>query len=160
MTNPNHTPEEIANVITYNPTTGDLMWKERDVSFFNSQGQCRTWNTQYANRRAGSAEHNTVRYGNRNYKGYTLAWVLYYGEWPERSVKQRDGNILNNKIDNLYVPEGEVDRTPQETDHPDIKYHPDRQLFRAVYKDKITLGYFKSYEKAEQAWILQDECYV
>ena len=160
MTNANHPVEELRERIVYNPATGTLTWKERPPELFYNLGSWKTWNGQFANKRAGDRQSNVVRYKDRNYRGYNLAWALYYGEHPTRAVLHRDGDKWNNKIDNLYLADEVVDTKPRPTDHPDITYHPSRELYRAVYRGNIALGYFKSYEKAEQAWNVQDDCYV
>lgn len=37
------------------------------------------------------------------YRAHRLAWLLYFGAWPEGDIDHIDGNKLNNRLSNLRV---------------------------------------------------------
>lgn len=42
-----------------------------------------------------------IRIDNVGYPAQDIAWLLYYGEWPENTVDHRDLDKTNNRINNL-----------------------------------------------------------
>jgi len=42
-----------------------------------------------------------VSFKSRPYKAHRIAWLIYYGEWPEEDIDHIDRNKLNNSIANL-----------------------------------------------------------
>lgn len=87
-----HTVDEIRNAFAYDPGTGILRWKIKKGNRFPGM-------------EAGSVKDGrvVVRLDRRGYGVSILAWVITYGEWPDRLVDHRDRNSLNNALSNLRL---------------------------------------------------------
>ncbi|RYE92068.1 MAG: HNH endonuclease, partial [Oxalobacteraceae bacterium] len=105
MARPRTTPlPSIASLraqFAYNPFTGELVHKPR-----KGEGHYVTrFNRQYAGRVAGTVMNQgylfVAPHNSNQMLGHRVAWAIHYGEWPEIEVDHRDGNKLNNAIDNL-----------------------------------------------------------
>ena len=103
-------PSVLRQLIDYDPETGALFWRVRDVSFFTdgkkSAVHCmRVWNTKYAGKPALKYKNNTGYFTglifNRKYLAHRVAWAIYSGAWPEKDIDHINGNTLDNRIENL-----------------------------------------------------------
>ena len=93
----------------YNPDTGDLIWKKRPRSHFNSTGGMRSFNARFPNEIAGfflrSKKHNiiyrNIRLKGKSYLIHRVIWMLVYGKFPESQIDHINRNGLDNRILNL-----------------------------------------------------------
>ncbi len=46
------TQETVRELLDYDPDTGLLTWKERDVKWFKNEHASKVWNAKYANKEA------------------------------------------------------------------------------------------------------------
>ena len=84
-------PGKIRELFDYDPHTGILRWRVSKA------------------RRIHTGDIAGVPSGNRlnvmidycNYKVHHLCWAYFYGVWPTSELDHKDGNGLNNSIDNL-----------------------------------------------------------
>lgn len=106
------TPEELRQLLHYEPDTGKLFWKERPISLFkqdiDAPGRQRTaqkiWNTRYAGKEAFTAKSRGYHYGalfNRCVFAHRVIWAIHTGQWPEEDVDHINGNPADNRITNL-----------------------------------------------------------
>lgn len=92
------THSEVSELLEYAPETGALTWKPRVKG--------RGWN-----RAQGGATHVsdqgyiTLNIKGRVYRGHRLAWLLYYGEWPDGNIDHINRVRSDNRISNLRVVE-------------------------------------------------------
>ena len=84
--------EDIATYLTYNPSTGDITWK--------------TGNGRRAI--AGNVAGYIDAYGyiciglkGKYYKAHRIAWLLFYGRWPEDQIDHKNQDKRDNRITNL-----------------------------------------------------------
>ena len=85
------TYEEVAELLDYNPDTGELRWKE-------SRGCIKAGDIAGCTKPNGQV---VVRINNHLYRAHRLAWLLYYQRWPKNQIDHIDHNPSNNKLNNI-----------------------------------------------------------
>lgn len=89
--------------------TGELTWKFRPRSHFETDFAYNTINPRQLGRVAGSISKNgywTVGVRGLGEKKkilyrHRIVYAMYHGVWPDKTVDHHDGNILNNCVSNL-----------------------------------------------------------
>lgn len=98
------TAEYVRSALDYDPETGIFLWRWReDVS--------KQVNAQRAGNVAGCVWHVRKEYSpyriiclhGKHCPAHRLAWLIAYGEWPERAIDHIDGDGLNNRLANLRL---------------------------------------------------------
>lgn len=103
------TQELLKELLHYDPETGVFTWKERDIKYFRSLASCKTWNSRFANKVAGSRricgssgkEYIDIHIIYRLYASHRLAYLYMTGNFPEDQIDHDDGNGTNNVFSNL-----------------------------------------------------------
>ena len=85
-------------VLAYCPDTGSFTWKQTVSSRAKSGSPAGTWLTLQNGR-----DYLSITFAGRKLSAAQVAWLLYYGEWPDRSVFYIDGNTRNLRISNLKL---------------------------------------------------------
>lgn len=97
--------ETLRGMLSYDPETGALTWKKRDISLFPDLRSCNSWNSRYAGTITGQKldewGYQDVSIFSVKYKAHRVCWAIFYGEWPSMDIdhKNRDGS--DNRINNL-----------------------------------------------------------
>lgn len=117
----------LQTLLRIDPTTGALMWAEREAYWFtdrvhgdrvSSAQEQADWfnghraNTQAVHRKPSSPDRS--RYGavlGVNVLASVAAYAMYHGKWPIGRVWHRDGDAENNREDNLIDDTVQVERT-------------------------------------------------
>lgn len=87
--------ERLREVLDYDPETGVFTWKFRPEAR-------KEWNTRYAGKEAGSvSRYLNIRIGTITHQAHRLAWLHVYGIWPKDQIDHKDGDKLNNRLENL-----------------------------------------------------------
>ena len=96
---------QVSALLKYDSETGELFWKERPRSMFASDHQFNWWKSKNLGKIAGSPNHGYVRVqiGRKKLGAHRLAWIVYYGEWPNGEIDHIDGDPSNNRIVNLRL---------------------------------------------------------
>lgn len=108
--------EKLKNIIHYEPETGKLYWKPRDMDMFsytkNPTAVYNGWCSKYLGNEIGSINGDgyvllEIRgrgIKKRNsFKAHRVAWALHYGEWPNGHIDHINGIRNDNRITNLRV---------------------------------------------------------
>lgn len=105
------TPEQLRQLLDYNPETGKLFWKARPVEMFAKRGKqsretgATAWNNRWAGKEAFTANGT---YGYKvgavnfvNTSAHRVIWALHFGEWPKEQIDHINGVKDDNRIVNL-----------------------------------------------------------
>jgi hypothetical protein len=165
------TPEQLRQLLRYEPETGKLFWRQRTPEMFTenwkwtADAQCRRWNTRYAGREAFTAVDA------RGYKigaifcvslsAHRVAWALHCGAWPEDQVDHANGVRTDNRWANLRAADiFQNNRNVRSAAGSSSKYlgvcwESRRNRWRSVIKiarKQIHLGTFKLEDDAARAY--------
>lgn len=91
------TRQRLCEVLDYDPATGVFTWREK-------RGNC---SEGYEAGCVEESGYRRIRIDRVPYYAHRLAWLYVHGGSPRR-VHHRDGDKLNNRIDNLYEYKGAV----------------------------------------------------
>lgn len=99
------TYEIVRELLDYDPETGALTWRPRDRKWFKSDRSWKAWGTYLSGKPAfTSVNADGYRQGKILYAAYhahRIAWLHYYGSWPNDQIDHIDGDRANNRISNL-----------------------------------------------------------
>lgn len=99
------TPEQLRELLRYEPETGKLYWKPRPAELFKDKRSHGAWNARYAGKEAFTAISNQGyrcgRVFDRKHQAHRVSWAVHYGEWPRAEIDHVDNDRRNNRIGNL-----------------------------------------------------------
>jgi hypothetical protein len=97
--NPMKEHEIAKELLDYDSTTGNLIWKSRNDNQFNSRfgGKIAGFKTVVGYWAVGI----NLGDGTKVYQAHRLVWLHQKGVWPKHQVDHLDRDKLNNRIENL-----------------------------------------------------------
>lgn len=88
--------DDVANLLKYNPKTGNLIWLYRSNS--------PQWNAKFGGCRAGYQHgqgYIALGINNKLYLAHRIAWLLTHKEWPSEIIDHVNGCRHDNRLTNL-----------------------------------------------------------
>ena len=106
------TAEIARELLTYNPDTGKLFWKERPLKYFKNQNPnyAKRWNNRWVGkealtsinrRKSGQIARLRGGFFGKKYCTHRIVWLIYYGEWPKNQIDHINQDPTDNRIENL-----------------------------------------------------------
>ena len=106
------TAEIARELLTYNPDTGKLFWKERPLKYFKNQNPnyAKRWNNRWVGkealtsinrRKSGQIARLRGGFFGKKYCTHRIVWLIYYGEWPKNEIDHINQDPTDNRIENL-----------------------------------------------------------
>jgi len=164
------TAEIARDLLTYNPNTGKLFWKQRPAKYFkNPKKGEKSWNSRYAGKEALTAitrrkSGQITRLGGyllgKNCQTHRIAWLIYYGEWPKNQIDHINQDPTDNRIENLRDVSQTENlrnqslRTNNTSGYTGVSFIKERNKYAADIQLKgVTkwLGYYDTVEEAAAA---------
>lgn len=160
MKDPPCSQEKLKTLFVYNKETGDLLYRNHKIKKYNGV----VAGSIIVGGDKKSHKYLEVRVLNKKYKAHTL--VYYYNKGIWRKLDHRDGNTLNNKLNNLRP------ATYAENNKNKVMYNP--LGFKGVIKVSksskfasritvnyvtINLGCYKTAQEAHDAYCIAAKMY-
>lgn len=92
--------DELNELLKYNPCTGKLIWRERQIN----TPRDKAFNARHAGQVVYEEPHKgygRVAVLGKRYKAHRIVWALHYGEWPKDQIDHINGVRNDNRIENL-----------------------------------------------------------
>ena len=97
------TPELLRQLLRYDPDSGRLIWKARDMRFCATEKSCKAWNTKFAGKEAGCHDgygYIKLAVFEKKIQAHRAVWAIVHGVWPTM-VDHINHNGMDNRIANL-----------------------------------------------------------
>lgn len=101
--------EDLSEVLAYDAASGAFTWKKTVSSRIKAGHRAGTFL-----RLQNGKDYLSITYHGRKLSGAQLAWLLHYGEWPDRSVFFIDEDTTNLRIKNLKMADHKAERVIRE----------------------------------------------
>ena len=104
--------ELLRELLDYDPDTGVLKWRKRDIRYFRSLRACASWNGHHAGHSVGWVNANgylATQINGVPYLVQRIIWTMMTGQQPPTQVDHIDGVRTNNRWKNFRGIETQVD---------------------------------------------------
>ncbi len=163
-------PEDLRQLLRYEPETGKLFWKERDEKWFvacrhTPRAQAITWNKRFSGKEAlaavNSSGYRTGTIFGIMVQSHRIAWAIHYGEWPTGWLDHINGTRTDNRITNLREATGSQNGSNRGVQKDSIsgikgvRWHRRINRWQAritVQRKQMHLGYFTTSDEAAAAY--------
>ena len=163
------TAEIARELLTYNPDTGKLFWKERPAKYFKNPNYVKNWNGKWAGkealtaitrRKSGHIARLNGSVFKKSYYTHRIAWLIYYGEWPKNQIDHINQDPTDNRIENLRDVtqlenlKNQALRSNNKSGYIGVHFEKSKQKYRArvqINNSTKHIGYYNTIEEAAAA---------
>ena len=147
-------------LLRYEPSTGQLFWRERPVEMFPDAVAARRWNGAFARKEAFKSNKRGYATGCILYRtlfAHRVIWALVYSAWPSNDIDHISGEKDDNRIENLRVVSGSENMRNKKrysnnlSGRVGVVFHRRDKRWHArirVNNKKIHLGAYRTFEEA------------
>lgn len=164
------TPEQLRQLLRYEPDTGKLYWRERTPDMFQDSGHtashiCARFNSQFAGREAFAAVnaqgYNVGSIFMVEYRAHRIIWKMMTGQEPKDQIDHINGCRTDNRIENLRETDifgnnrNVASAKGSSSKYLGVCWEKRRLRWRSVIKvnrKQIALGEFSCEEQAARAY--------
>ena len=149
--------ERAAELFRYDKDTGKIYWRSRP-----SKHASITIGTEAGTlKRDHTNIYRRVKIAGQFYLTHRIAWLIHYGVWPDGELDHKDGDGLNNRIENLRDVSRQENLKNQRMYRSNksgitgVDWHKARGKWRAkigINGKQKTLGRFDSIDEAAEAY--------
>lgn len=101
------TPEQLREVLRYDPDTGKLFWLNRPLEMFSAEMYWKTWHSRFAGKEAFTAYrpdgYKVGRFMGMTLRAHRVAWTIHHGAWPEEEIDHQNLLVDDNRMENLRL---------------------------------------------------------
>lgn len=147
------TQEYLKNILEYDHHNGNFKWKINVCNVKNRE-------TAGTVRKDGYVK---ISIDKKQYYAHRLAWLYFYGVYPDKFIDHINGNTNDNKINNLRLATHQQNLTnirnkPKHntTGYLGVYFDKKRKKYASqifVNKKHIHIGYFNDAENAHKAYL-------
>lgn len=99
----------VRSLLDYNPETGILKWKKRNLSLFPTKRHALTWNTKNVGKRAGSIsinkktgyKHRKIAIFGKRYIEHRIIWLIMKGHPVPDEIDHINQDATDNRWSNM-----------------------------------------------------------
>jgi HNH endonuclease len=148
-------PAFLRRVFTYNPKTGDLLWKSIPWA-------PQKISTRLVGTRAGYNSTNKyvmLKINKRMYRAHRIIWAVVTGKWPKHYIDHKNGDAFDNRWENLR----EATHTQNNLNRVPVKsvsglrrviWNRDNKTWMARIKHKGKLRHLGCFDTKEASYIV------
>lgn len=96
--------EYLNECLVFNYKTGALIWRNRPIAHFPSVRGANQTNAKLAGKEVtckDASGYIVCRINKQLYKAHRICWALYYDKWPTLELDHINGDVADNRIENL-----------------------------------------------------------
>lgn len=152
------TVERVRELLNYDPATGIFTRKVKTAQRHNVGDRA-----DFLTRGGSSPGYHRVSIDSERYQSHRVAWLYYYGTWPEEFIDHINGDRSDNRIENLRMANSQLNleniRKPQRNNASGflgVHWHAQSGKWRSQiisHGKKHHIGLFVTPELAHAAYV-------